>query len=197
MKKLALFDFDGTLTTKDSLNEFLKYSVGIKTYFYKLICFSPIFLGYKLGIIPNDKAKQKLLKLFFKDWDEKKFRKVALDFSTTNLKEILNHEIYNKLIDMKNDGYRIIIISASIECWLKPWCDLHEVELLATKLKFENSKLTGELSTPNCYGKEKVNRLKKHLNINEYDEIVSFGDSKGDEYMFQISHISHMVKKKV
>jgi len=194
MKKLALFDFDGTLTMKDSLNEFLKYAVGIKTYFYKLVCFLPIFIGYKLGIISNDKAKQKLLILFFKDWDEKKFKKIAFDFSKERLELILNYEVYNKFLNMKKNGYRVIVISASLECWLKFWCDLHDVELLSTKLKFENSKVTGEFLTPNCYGKEKVNRLKNYLNIDEYDEIISFGDSKADKYIFDISDKWFLVK---
>jgi HAD superfamily phosphoserine phosphatase-like hydrolase len=95
---------------------------------------------------------------------------------------------------MKKNGYRIIVISASLECWLKPWCDLHNVELLSTKLKFKNSKVIGEFLTPNCYGKEKVNRLKNYLNIDEYDEIISFGDSKADKYIFDISDKWFLIK---
>jgi phosphoserine phosphatase len=40
---LALFDFDGTLTTKDSLEEFVKFAVGKPSYYFKLALFSPIF----------------------------------------------------------------------------------------------------------------------------------------------------------
>jgi len=185
--KLVLFDFDGTLTTKDSLNEFLKYSVGIKMYITKLIFFTPIFILYKLKLIKNDIAKQKLLSYFFKNWDEKKFKDIAKDFSLNHLDTILREDIYQKLLEYKENGNRIIVVSASLQCWLKPWCDRNEIELLATKLEFENHKVTGKFATKNCYGEEKVNRIKQYINFDNYEEIIAYGDSKGDNEMFSIS----------
>ena len=65
MKKIiAFFDFDGTITTKDSLLEFIRFYHGdIKTILGILIL-SPILVLYKMKIIPNYKAKE----LKIQDW---------------------------------------------------------------------------------------------------------------------------------
>ena len=55
---LALFDFDGTITTDDSLIKFIRFVVGdIKT-LWGMILLSPMLITYKLKLIPNYKAKQ-------------------------------------------------------------------------------------------------------------------------------------------
>jgi HAD superfamily hydrolase (TIGR01490 family) len=194
--KLILFDFDGTLTEKDSLNEFLKYAVGLQVYFFKLLLFSPVFILYKLKVIKNNIAKEILLSLFFKNWKEKKFKKIARKFSLEEINKILNQDIYTKLINYKNENNRIIVASASLECWLKPWCDKQGIDLLSTRLKFKEGFFTGKLLTKNCYGKEKVNRINQYVNILEFDEIIVYGNSSGDKEMFNISNISYMITKR-
>ena len=62
---IAAFDFDGTITTKDTLFDFIKFYVGNKNLFKGLIFLSPILVLYKLGFIRNDIAKQKLFAYFF------------------------------------------------------------------------------------------------------------------------------------
>ena len=57
---IAAFDFDGTITTKDTLFDFVKFHVGSKNFYKGLIFLSPILILYKLGFIRNDIAKQKL-----------------------------------------------------------------------------------------------------------------------------------------
>ena len=185
--KLVLFDFDGTLSTKDSLNEFLKFYLGKKKYFLKLFLFSPIFVLYKLKLIKNDIAKEKLISFFFKDISEKEFKNKAKEYSLNEIPKIINNKTYTLMKEYINSKHKVVIVSASIECWLKPWCDLNNIELLSTKLEFENNKVTGKFSTKNCYGIEKVNRINEYLNISDYDEIVAYGDSAGDYEMFKIS----------
>jgi len=185
--KLILFDFDGTLTTKDSLNEFLKFFSGSKKYYINLFIFSPIFLLYKFKIINNQKAKEILCYLFFKNINKNHFEEVAKEYSLKNIDKILDNNIYNKMLNYKKEGYRVIIVSASIECWLKPWCTKHNIELLSTKLEFKENKFTGKFKTKNCYGIEKVNRIKQYITLEEYDEIIAYGDSEGDNEMFNIS----------
>jgi HAD superfamily hydrolase (TIGR01490 family) len=191
--KLVLFDFDGTLTTKDSLNEFLKYAVGFPIYYLKLSIFSPIFVLYKLKLIKNDIAKQMLISLFFKGWSKSEFQEKAKQYSSTQIKKIVRKEIYDKFTQYIENGEKVIIVSASLECWLKPWCDLHDIDLLSTRLEFIDNKVTGKFATPNCHGKEKANRILKHLDVSKFDEIIAYGDSSGDIDMFEMSDYHHKV----
>jgi len=184
---LALFDFDGTLTKKDSLNEFLKYSSSKREYLFNMIVFSPVFLLYKVGFIKNDKAKALLLKLFFKGWSEIDFKKKAQEFSLNVLDDILRDDVYKLFKDHKKRGDRVVIVSASMECWLKPWCDKEGVELISTRLKFEDEQFNGKFSTKNCYAKEKVARIKEEYDLQLFEKIYAYGDSKADRYMFELA----------
>jgi hypothetical protein len=50
---LALFDFDGTLTDRDSLPDFIIHAVGWVRYVFGLFVLSPILALYLLKLIRN------------------------------------------------------------------------------------------------------------------------------------------------
>jgi len=184
---LALFDFDGTLTKKDSLNEFLKYSVDTQTYLQNMLRFGPFFILWQLKFMSNSTAKQHLLKIFFKDMDKNEFEKLAKEFSLTKIDSILREDRFKILQEHKQNGDRVIIVSASLQSWLQPWCDKNKIELLCTQIEFIDGKVTGKFSTPNCHGFEKVNRIKEFLDLDIYETIYAYGDSSGDVQMLDIA----------
>jgi phosphatidylglycerophosphatase C len=184
---LALFDFDGTLTSKDSLSDFIQYAVGKPAYYFGLILLSPVLLVYLSGLIRNDVAKQKLMARYFKGWSFERYQQVANDYSRSEIDKIVRQQAIEKLNWHQQQGDRVIIVSASMEDWLKPWCDSKGVELLATRLMTENGIISGEFATANCHGEEKVNRVKELLNLSDYDRIFAYGDSSGDTEMLAIA----------
>jgi len=185
---LALFDFDGTLTTKDSLGEFIRYVVGTPKYILGMIQFSPLYIAYRIKLLRNDIAKEKLFEQFFKDYNETEFKTIAKKYSMQEIDLILRKPIYEKFLQHIENGDRVIIVSASMRCWLEDWAKKHNVELLSTQLEFKNKKVTGKFFTKNCHGEEKVNRIKKHLLLDDYDTIYAYGDSSGDDAMLKIAH---------
>ena len=191
---LALFDFDGTLTTKDSLDLFLKYSVSKQKYLINMVQFSPYFIAYKTKLLSNNKAKEKLFEIFFKGIDEQVFKETSKNFALTQLDKIINKDMYETVQQHIKNGDRVIIVSASIECYLKHWSQKESIELLSTKLNFKSDKFTGKFLTKNCYGDEKVNRIKEHLQVDEYDTIYAYGDSPGDTQMLKLADIPKWVK---
>ncbi len=66
---LVLFDFDGTITTHDSLIKFIRYAVGDIETVLGMTFLSPMLIAYKLKLIPNYRAKQWILSHFFKEMD--------------------------------------------------------------------------------------------------------------------------------
>ena len=195
--KLVLFDFDGTLTTKDSLGEFIKFVVGDFRYYAGLIKFSPVFIMWKLGIIKNYEAKEKLFALYFKNMSEDEFNDFAHEYSTKHLHKIQRQDAYEIFLKHIKDGDRVLIVSASMKSWLEPWCQKHEVELLSTELAFEDGKFNGNFATKNCHGIEKVNRINSHLNIEDYEIIHAYGDSSGDIEMLELADIKYYKGKKI
>lgn len=190
---LALFDFDGTLTRKDSLEEFIIYAVGKREYYIKLLFFSPIYLLYRLKLLDNSKAKEMLFRFYFSGIKESTLKEIAYKFSSEKLDSLLRDEIYKKFQKHKKDGDRVIIVSASMKCWLKPWSDKEGVELLSTELEFINSHFSGHFKTKNCHGIEKLNRVKEILNLNDYEKIYAYGDSSGDNEILEVADIKQKV----
>lgn len=190
-KRIAFFDFDGTITSSDSLLKFIRFFVKNKKFLMGLIALSPTLILYKLKLIPNNKAKEKLLSWYFKGIEEEKFKKVANEYSLNNINKILRVKAIEKLNWHKLQGDKIVIVSASIDCWLRPWCEKNGYELLATKLEYKNNVVSGRFLTKNCYGKEKVNRIKEQYNLNDFEYIYAYGDSRGDKEMLELANESY------
>lgn len=185
---IAFFDLDGTITKKDTLVEFIKFAIGRNQYYKGLITLSPMLLLYKLKIIPNHIAKEKLISHFFKGWDKIKFQNIADNYSIEKMDEIIRPKAIERIKHHKEQGHKVVIVSASTECWLKGWCNKNNLELISTKLEFNNNKLTGKFSNKNCYGIEKVNRILEIYNLNDYETIYAYGDSRGDKELLDIAN---------
>ena len=186
--KIALVDFDGTITTDDSLIRFIRFVVGDAKTLWGMIYLSPMLITYKLKLIPNYKAKQIMLSYFFKGMDEQQFQKVAEEYSLKHIDTILRPQAMEKIAWHKEQGHTVVVVSASIECWLKPWCDKHGLDLIATKIEMKDGVVTGKLLTKNCYGIEKANRVQEtYNNLSDYDHIYAYGDSRGDRELLELS----------
>ena len=186
-QRLVLFDFDGTLTRHDSLFAFLRFFKGNMYFVYKLILALPGLVSYKLGLVDNSTAKEKLLSKFLKGMTVDEFESRCRKFSQEILPKLLNQRIFEKFQGHIVKGDRVVIISASIEDWILPWAKQWNVEVLATKLAARSGRLTGKFDGSNCNGKEKVKRIKAHIKITDYDEIWAYGDSSGDEPMLNLA----------
>ncbi|MGO9013522.1 MAG: HAD family hydrolase [Dissulfurispiraceae bacterium] len=185
--KLALFDFDGTITRKDSFADFFLHTVGGIRFSLGFLVMSPVIALYKLGVIANDKAKEMVLSHFFKGWNINEFKETAQHYSNERLPGLVRKEAMERLLWHKEQGHVVVVISASIECWLEGWCSMYGVDLIATKLECKDGKLTGRFSTENCYGGEKVRRLREKYVPEAFDYIYAYGDSQGDREMLQLA----------
>ena len=64
--KIYAFDFDGTLTTRDTLIEFIRYVKGTKGLLKCMGRYLPLLVAMKMGLYPNWKAKQKVFAYCFR-----------------------------------------------------------------------------------------------------------------------------------
>lgn len=196
-RNIAAFDFDGTLTSKDTFLEFIAFVFGRKKLYLTFAQFSPILLLMKLGLFPNWKAKQLVYSWFFKGMDYNHFCNLGISFAE-KIKEMRNEEGMSYLHIQKQAGADIYIITASVEEWVNPFCQLLNIKgVIATKVEVDNNGLlTGRFLTHNCYGQEKVNRLLLiEPERNQY-ELFACGDSKGDKELLSFADKAVKIRKK-
>lgn len=190
-RQLVLFDFDGTITTKDTLAEFLIYFHGKTRYLLGLALLSPIMAAYIFKVMPNWKSKQYLLTWFLKNENVDSFNKRCAEFSKRFVPHLVRQEALEAIRNYQASGATVAVVSASAENWVKPWCDEQNLLCLATKLEVKNNSLTGKIEGRNCHGAEKVSRIKEKFNLADYEEIIAYGDTSGDREMLALAHQQH------
>jgi phosphatidylglycerophosphatase C len=186
-KIIAAFDFDGTITKRDSMPAFIKFMSTIPGFLSGSFQMLPYLVLFKLNLIPNYQAKERLFNIFFTGLDQANFDTIASKFSA-KIDDMINPEALQKIKWHQEMGHHVIIISASAENWIKPWALKNGIdEVLATKLEVIKDRLTGNLLTKNCHGQEKVNRL-----LNVYPErknytLYAYGDTSGDKELLALA----------
>ena len=187
-KEIAFFDFDGTITNKDSLNVFTKDAVGYFNFYIGLMKISPFLLMFKLKIIKNYQAKNIYLNHFFKRWDYANFKYISNKYSINELDKIIRIDALKRINWHKEEGHEVAIVTASIDSWLNGWCKKNNINLISTKINLENNKIKDSFFIKNCYGEEKVNRILQEYNLKDYKTIYAYGDSTGDREMLSIAN---------
>lgn len=188
--KLFAFDFDGTLTTRDTLIEFIRYACGTARFLLGFLLYSPLLVMMKLRLYSNGKAKQKVFVHFFKGMTIDAFDTLCQDFASTH-RHLLRPEVVSQLEQALSEGAEVLIVSASIDNWVQPF--FPKVKVLGTQIEVIDGRLTGRFLTPNCYGQEKVRRiLTLHPDRSAY-HLTAFGDSRGDREMLAFADEAQMI----
>ncbi len=186
-QNLALFDFDGTISYRDSMIEFLKYLKGTDKLYKIFFLHSHWLILMYLGLIKKYKVKEKIWVKIFGSTKIDEFNQRAKQFALEVLPTFLFQSAINQIKKHKEEGDRVIVVSASAENWLQPWCEINELELISTVLEVQNGRLTGHIEGKNCNGLEKVVRIKQQINLNKFDKIYAYGNSKGDIPMLNLA----------
>lgn len=187
------FDFDGTLTRRDTLIEFIRYVKGNKEFLIGFLKHLHLLIMMKLGIMPNWKTKRIIFQYFFGGMTLEKFNEYCEKFAKEKASLLRKKGMVavNKAV---MDGDQVVIISASIENWVEPFFRFqvsNHINIIGTKIQVVDGKLTGRFLTKNCYGEEKVRRLLEQYPDRKEYKLVAYGDSRGDHALLDFADEGH------
>ena len=187
MNKITVFDFDGTLTERDTflpMSLFFLKNMHFRG-FFRYICF---YILFKFGKVSNEKLKTIFLKSFFKGKLNLELKKSLNVFFKEHLK--INTSIYRCFKQSLEEGDRVVILSANFDIIIESWLesiDIKNIEVIATKLSCDDL-FVGNIIGNICRGEEKVKRFKEKIdNIEEYF-ITSYADEPSDQYIMQLAN---------
>ena len=183
MKKIDVYDFDGTIYDGDSTVDFFKYSLKRNKKILPF-CFKIIGNGILMGlhVIDLTEFKDRFLRFvrYIPDIDD-----YLDDFWKRNEKKICQYFLDN--MKKKRDTY---IISASPEFIIKPFADkFKNVVLIGT----DADKKSGKINGRNCKGEEKIKRLNKIIKDYEIENFYS-DSTKADLPLFKVTNNGFVVK---
>ena len=131
--------------------------------------------------------KERAISFFFKNESITDLWKKGKQYSSDKIDNMVRDKAKEKIKWHQSRGDKIIVVSASANIWLESWCLKNNIDLIATELEEIDGKITGKLINGNCFGNEKVVRVKKKVNIKDYEEIFAYGDSRGDKELLDFA----------
>ncbi len=182
---VAAFDFDGTLTRRDTLLPFLRYLLGDTQLALHALQLSPTLAAYGLGWVTNSIAKERVFVQCLAGMRDETLQREGARFAAHRVSGLLRQEALQRLGWHKAQGHRCVTVSASLEIYVRPWAEsVGFDDVIATQLEVrQDGTVSGKLAGQNCFGPEKVRRLGGLLGAREQYCLYAYGDSSGDTEM--------------
>ncbi|AIY42156.1 Phosphoserine phosphatase [Collimonas arenae] len=185
---VVAFDFDGTISTSDSLRDFVRHAVGPGRFTLGLISASPWLLGMLLGLCDRASAKARFLAVTLAGTTQPALEEMARHYAETRLPLLVRPDMAARIREHRQRGHRLVLVSASPALYLKYWASSAGFDtVLATELEFRDGRFTGRLASPNCWGPQKVQRLQQWFGDNPPHSLYAYGDSRGDREMLALA----------
>lgn len=187
---VAAFDFDGTMTYRDSFIDFLKDSTSLTRLAIGLAKLAPAMAWARMTS-PHyyQDCKELLLTEFFQGMSQADMQAKAADFSMRILPTLLRPEAMKRLRWHQQQGHRCFLVSASLDIYLRPWASHVGFEnVIASQLAYDAAdRVTGKLLGRNCRGPEKTRRLLDAVGPKSTFTLYAYGDSSGDKELLALA----------
>lgn len=182
MRTIAAFDFDGTLTRRDTLFPFLRGVVGLRRLAVAVLADLPRLAAGALGRGDRDAAKARLFARVLAGRDAVVLAEQGRRYANHVLNEALRPSVVARVRWHKEQGHEVALVSASLEPYLVIVGAALAFDLVVcTRLVVRDGLLTGAMDGRNCRGPEKLSRLLAAAGDPPPDELWAYGDSAGDD----------------
>lgn len=184
---VVAFDFDGTLTVKDSFNAFLKWRAGPRKWTRGVLRLTPSLIAY---VFDRNRAKLKAaaVREFLRGATIEQIETDARAFAQAHAASLLRPDAVAVWRAWRAKGAKLVIVTASPEITVAPFArGLGADMLIGTRLMTnDEGRILGGLDGNNCRAKEKVVRLREIFGA-DVRLTAAYGDTSGDTDMLAIA----------
>ncbi|CAM3791618.1 HAD family hydrolase [Rahnella bruchi] len=180
---LSVFDFDGTLTKRDSFVPFLRFAFGNRVFAPRLVRLVVPTLKCIGRRVTRDELKEVLIHTFLTGIEAKWVEQKAIEFCQKYWTRLMRPSGLIAVASQVNSGAIVTICSASPAMVLKPFADKLGIRLIGTNLEIKDGMLTGRISGHNCRCAQKVARLEAEYGPLASYHLRAWGDTRGDYEM--------------
>ncbi|KRA54623.1 hydrolase [Pseudoxanthomonas sp. Root65] len=186
MPDLALFDFDGTLTTHETFPDFMRYAVPRWRLLVGGALLAPVVFGYRRGWVAGNPTRASIVQVGLRGVQATRLRAQGDAFAREVLPGLLRPEAMEKLAWHRERGDRIVVVSGGLDVYLAPWCAAQGLELACSVLAERGGRITGYAGAQ-CVGEEKVRRIRALCDPQAYVAIHAYGDTHEDMAMLAMA----------
>ncbi len=181
-RTVAAFDFDGTLTTRDTLVPYLRLVAGTRECLRAIAVAGPELVRGRTDDVARDRAKAMVLDTLLAGRRERPLRDIGERYARMLVARQLRPETRAALERHREAGHELVLVSASLTLYLDAVaCELRIPHVLATAMEVDDTGvLTGRLACANVRADEKARRLDAWL-AGAHALVHAYGDSRGDD----------------
>lgn len=185
--ELALFDFDHTITDRDSYSGFLRRIAtpdALKQARWKI---GPWLLAYRATLVSAEALRRRVTRLAFAGRDAGEVGRLAQTYAEEALPAMLRPEMMQRIAWHQAQGHEVAVVSASLDAYLRTWCERHGITgLICNALASKEGRLTGEYAGGEI-GMRKAALIHQHHDLSRYHRIHAYGDSREDRPMLALA----------
>ena len=186
-RPIVAFDFDGTLTIRDSFTAFLRYRAGPLGWAIGLAKMAPALAAY-IGDRDRGRIKAASVREFLHGVERQALEAEAERYADQVWDRFMRPDALACWKAWGEKGAHRVIVTASPETTVAPFARRLGAEgLLGTQLVFDSQdRVTGAFAGENCRGAEKVRRLRAAYG-DDMTLAAAYGDTSGDTEMIAIA----------
>ena len=184
--------FDGTLCKKDSFTGFIFYALSKRHIVKQGIKLLPWIQAYYLNAYPAHAMRSKLFRAMFSNANVLELEQIAQEYATSLISQ-LNPPMLKQLRQHQALGDEVVLVSASVDVYLKHVCNLLNIDLICTQTEQINNTYTGQYTTPDCSSEQKNYEFLEKYSLDHYSVIYAYGNSIEDQEMLELADHAYMV----
>lgn len=166
MSKQALYDFDGTITSKDTTILLLIELLKLRPWLFFGLLWSLLKMIVANDGVSKQRHKNKAIGHLIKDLSDIQLSESLQNFSN-KVNGLYRPSVIKSIDQAIQDGCTILIVSASPSFAISRCLSDLPVSVLGTEFAMYDNIYTGLLKSENCYGQEKVNRINEWAQSNK------------------------------
>ena len=186
---LALFDFDGTITSQDTFTAFMNFAIDPWRLAVGKVLLAPLVLGYKAGVVSPSNTRRMVVWAGLRGIPESQAQQAGVAFAQNVLPSLVRLQALERIRWHQARGDKVVVVSASLNVYLVEWCRQLELDLLCSELEVKAGYLTGRYRLPDCCGAEKSRRVMAQYDLATYRLVYAYGDTPEDLDMLSLADV--------
>ncbi|HET6804901.1 MAG TPA: HAD family hydrolase [Frateuria sp.] len=188
MADLALFDFDGTITVRETMADFMYLAVPARRQAWGRLLLAPWVAGYRCGVVPGVAVRAAVVRVGLTGVPVATVQAHGVAFAAEALPALLRPEAVMRIRWHQARGDTVAVVSGGLDAYLAPWCRAHGLALVCSALEDRHGRLTGRYRGAQCVGEEKARRVRARYELARFGRVYAYGDTHEDLALLALAH---------
>ena len=188
MASLALFDFDGTITVRETMAAFMYRAVPTRRQAWGKLLLAPWVAGYKCGVVSGVAVRSAIVRVGFAGVPMASVQAHGVAFADETLPALLRPEVMARIRWHQQRGDTVAVVSGGLDAYLAPWCRVHDLALVCSSLEHRDGRLTGRYRGAQCVGQEKARQVRARYDLAAFERVYAYGDTHEDLALLDLAH---------